>query len=128
MVDPAHCFFEIFVFNTDNDIDLAGTLVNHPDVDPAFGQGRKEFGRDSGCVSHANANGCNQRNIMEDFNGVGLTDAVDIGQNLFQFVVEESAIPGDGVIPEGMCSRIPWSDDRQQFHQSQLKHQGFLIR
>ena len=69
--------FEVIVSYTDNDIQLAGSLVDHLDIDMGMGKGGENSSGSAACGTHSSSDDSDQSKIRLQFNVVRIHSFMD---------------------------------------------------
>ena len=75
--------FEVIVSYTDNDIQLAGSLVDHLDIDMGMGKGGENSSGSAACGTHSSSDDSDQSKIRLQFNVVRIHSFMDSGPTTF---------------------------------------------
>ena len=86
IINRTDCRFKVLISYADDDIQLAGALINHFYVNIGMGKGGKDSAGRSSSGFHAAAHNCNKGQIGFNINGIRVGKTVDGGHHLLLLI------------------------------------------
>ena len=102
VIDRADCIFEVFIADTDDNIQLTGSLVDHLDINVCVSKCREDSSCCSSCRLHSTTYDRDQCKIRLKLNVIRIYRFVNSCKNLLFLSLWTKIVIVS--IPDGMCS------------------------